>query len=360
MKKINIALIILLVIVAVMGGYFAVRKGVGLGTGDLTGTVLDRFGNEQPVTSPAPAEEDNSPKLLSEKRVVSVTNSSESKELLYFEKNTGKLFELDLKEGSERAISDRIVPNFISAKWSPTKKEAIQVIYSQTGNLFRYVNLLTGEETEFNPNIQSINFSPDGSLIGYYYSDRSVDSGLGEVFMAQPDGSYQKRIFKTRIEGIDLLWPIKEKMVLKTPSSGIYSLTETGGFEKILDSVADLEVNWSKSGGKVIYSVLEDPSSSLVYLLLFKNITTSEEYGFEVGGRASKCTWSIDDINVYCAIPKSPSVDEVYKINTQDKTKLLVAEPETQIDEIILSSSEDLLIFTDTADDKLYSIEISY
>ena len=92
MKKINIALIILLVIVAVMGGYFAVRKGVGLGTGDLTGTVLDRFGNEQPVTSPAPAEEDNSPKLLSEKRVVSVTNSSESKELLYFEKNTGKLF----------------------------------------------------------------------------------------------------------------------------------------------------------------------------------------------------------------------------------------------------------------------------
>ena len=349
-------LVISLSLTAFLAGYIMIGKGTSIIP--KTGTILDKFGGTQPTTTNPQSVDKTKPLLVTDKRIVSVTNSTNKGSVLYFEKNTGKLYEYDISAKVEKTISDKMLPNFISALWSPNKKEFLGYFTSSGGMMIKYMNVDTGKEVALNSNIRSAAFSPDGNLIAYYYLDDTTNDKSGNITISQPDGQYQKKVLATRINELLMSWPNKDTMAFKTPSQEIFLLTEDGKLTKFLDTKPGLEEKWSPSGNKLLFSALSDEPNASDIKLWIKDVVSKEEKEL-VSGFASKCVWSIDSINIYCAIPKSPSADELYLINSADGSNKLFAEPNMPVKELFLSTIEDHLLFINMADEKLYSIKIS-
>lgn len=369
-------LITVLALTAFLVGYLLL--GEDIDSNPKTGTILDKFGEQTPDNNTSGTESEPSlPFLATEKRVISPTASNDKNSILYYEKGTGKIFEFNLDEKTERIISDTILPNFISSIWSPTKKEAVHSFYSQSGQDYRHYNLSTDEITRLDSNIRSVAFSSDGNTIVYFYSEgETADFGqpnssesltgdqtslpierIGKIVVSQTDGQYPKKILATRIKDLEVAWPAKDQIVLKTPDSGIYILTEEEKLTKFMEPAGLFQEEWSQSGKKMLFSALTD--EKLEPLLWIKDLETREENPLDIKGNADKCVWSIDDITIICALMKSPSIDELYQINTLSGLKRLLAEPEVPIKELILSGTESYLLFTSALDEKLYGVKIS-
>ena len=94
-------------------------------------------------------------------------------------------------------------------------------------------------------------------------------------------------------------------------------------------------------------------------MLWLKDIESKEETPLDLEGDASLCAWSKDDITIICALSKSPSIHEIYKINSLDKSRKLAAEPNMLIKELLMSAAEYNLLMISAVDEKLYSIKIS-
>lgn len=357
MKKKSFIFFLLFALLAFIAGYFLVQGGYLEGKRAQTSTILDKFSQSEKIS-------DNSDSLqlfssLSENKVVSISNSTSSGEILYYEKNTGKIYKINLESGEETSLSDIIVTNFIGAIWSPNKKDSIQLIYSPKGTRFRYFNFVTGESKEFDQNVKSIVFSPNGEYIAYYILQINEDaSEEGRIYISQPNGKYQKFIFRTRIANPFLSWPIKDKLQLATESAGVFLLSEEGKLDKLMESFVGFDFNWSKSGKKILFSVF-DESDNFQYNSFVALADTRQSYQIKTETIASRCAWSIDDLNLYCAVAKSPTEDELYRINTEDKKAELIAQPGMQIGEFILSTLENYVIFTGASDNKIYSLKIA-
>jgi hypothetical protein len=319
----------------------------------MTGTILDKF-STQTADKTAPVKEGPVSVLLSDRQASFVSNSSEKNNVLFYEKNTGKIFELNIEDKTERVISDKNVSDLLSVIWSPTKKEVLNFLNPPTGKLLKH-SKLGGSLTDLGSNIHSAAFSPDGNLIAYYYRDDSQDSG--KIVISQPDGMYQKKIFNTRLENIEVSWPDKDRVALKTGHS-VYILTTEGGFNKLTESGLGFEEKWSPGGKKMLFSFFSGDIQDPKMMLGLKKAETGDEIISELMGSARKCAWSVDDVNIYCIIPDTPSEDVIYKINTDDWKLKIAAEPKALVKELLLSNLEDNIIFVGESDNKLYSIKI--
>lgn len=377
MKKFSIFLTITLALTAFLIGYLFIGGNLNSGSKPKTGTILDKF-EEQTANHNIPntESEPSVPFLITDKRVVSPASSSDKNSILYYEKGTGKLFEFNFNEKAEKVISDAILPNFISSIWSPTKKEVIHLFYSLSGQDYKHYSFSTNKITRLDPNIRSLAFSSDGNAIVYFYLEEGTsDSGqldpsenlagdqlglpaqhIGKIIIAQTDGQYQKKILDTRVKDLEITWPAKNQIVLKTPDSGVYILTEEGKLNKFMEPMGMLQEKWSQSGKKMLFSALTDEKTGPI--LWIKDLDTREEKSLNIEGNANKCVWSIDDINIICALMKSPSIDELYQIDTTSSSKKLLAEPQLPIKEVVISGAEDYLLFISASDEKLYGLKI--
>jgi len=355
-------LIVSLALTAFLAGYVLVKKGMSPKTDLRTGTILDKFedGEKAPGDQVLPVEVAK-PKLLSERKVSSVVNSTDKNEIIYAEKNTGRIFRLNLENLSEENLRSQSQTDFQSVLWSPNRKEAIELISSSPKIKFRHFGFNENRSTELNNNIHSLAFSPDGNYIGYYYQNEASETDTytsGRIFISQPNGLYQKKILDTRLKNLELSWPLSDKLALKTELSEVFMLSENGKLTKFLDQKFNLEETWSKNGKKLLFSSSFNPSNSQTWLQV-KEVDSKSEWPLSVEGKASKCTWSIDNLNLFCGLSKLPSVDEIYEINTSDGSRKLIAEPEMPVKSLLPTPTEDAIIFINSADEKLYSIKIS-
>ena len=267
-------LVVALALTAFLAGYLMIGGGFSNSPRNITGTVLDKFdGQEDTAGSQQGIENSTEPMLLVDRQAVSLTTSHNNESILYYEKNTGKIFEFDLTNKKESIVSDTEMANFISSIWSPTREEVVSSFYSQSGSDFRHYNFNTREATKLDPNIKSAAFSPDGDLIVYYYFDNQPITPIqsinpiteemgetsppptilvGKIIISEPTGQYQKKIIDTRLKDVEVSWPTKDQIVLKTPLSDLFLLTEGGGLNKFLESRPLLEEKWSKTGKKLL------------------------------------------------------------------------------------------------------------
>lgn len=369
MKKFSFFLLVALGITAFLVGYLIFDKGLGGSSGLKTGTILDKF-NQQSTPDKQGADKGNVPFLIADRAVISPTNSSKKSSVFYFEKNTGKMFEFSLETRSEEVVLNEVVPNFLSALWSPRKGETIRYFYSPSGNRFEYYNFDTLTSSGLDKDIQSIAFSPDGNLTVHYHLDSTGgtdQSGLpadqiglpaqaGKIVISQPNGQYPKKIFQARIKELQLSWPVQDRIVIKTPSE-LFFLTEDGKLTKLLESNFSLEEKWSPSGKKLLLSSFTDMTNPEIKLRVM-DIESKIEKLLDITLPASRCVWSIDDVNIVCASPRSSSSDEFYRINTFTGSVELIAELELMVKDFFLSTTEDYIIFTNASDEKLYGIRI--
>lgn len=355
-SKFGLFLTISLVIAAFGAGYLAIQEGVFGGTAPKTGTLLDKFDGQK-----ATEEEHFSEKIepLTERQISAPARSSNKDAILYSDRVTGEIIEMNIKDKTEKIISAKVPSDSISLKWSPLRTALIYSSSTDNGTRFKYLNIGTSEEMVLDPNITSVAFSSDGTMIAYYYLNTDTDSEqVGKIAISQLNGSYRKKIVDTRLRDIEISWPITDKLAFKTNGSELFLLTEDGKLTKLLGGAVDLEEKWSPSGKKFIFSTIFTGQDRPQPMLWIKNIDTKEESDLGLSGKASKCYWSIDDIHVFCAISKSSLVDELYEINTDNRSKKLIAEPYTLVRELLLSAVEDDLIYLNASDNRLYKIKI--
>ncbi len=347
-------LIVCLALTAFLAGYIMVKRGAS--TGPQTGTILDKFNGQATDKQPSAPKTGPEPILLTDRQVTFAINSSNKGGVLYYEKNTGKIFEVNTDDKTEQVVSDKTFSDLNSVIWSPNRKETLNFLNPPSGSSLKYYSLSTSSSVDLGSNIQSAAFSPDGNLVAYYYFDESTQDG--KIMMTQPNGLYQKKILNTRLKDVSITWPSKDNMAIRT-GADVFLLTEGGSLTKLIEGGLGFEEKWSPSGKKLLFSVFSGDTQNPSTLLWLKDVESKEEIPSELIGSANQCVWSIDDIHIFCSIPDSSSADVIYKINTNDWSSKMVAEPMMSVKELLLSNLEDNLIFISATDEKLYSIKIS-
>jgi len=340
---------------AFLGGYLISQKDFHRNSDSMsTGNILDKFSDDNHNTNPQTGESIGNIRLLSPRNVISPTLSKEKDSIVYYEKNTGKVFEITLKGLQERLVSDVPLVNLIKTIWSPSRKEVVSFFYYPSGGHYKYFNYKTRTSIDLGTDIKSLSFSPDGSQIAYF----GTENDSRGIFISQPDGSSSKKILPSRLENAEVYWPSNEFLSFKTYTangSELYSLSKNGEVKKILETGDSLEIKWSKDDSVVLFSKKTESGVSLFY----KNIFSDLETPLNVSTRASKCDWSIDGETVVCGVPKlSAPGDDIYEISL-DGTQKLLSSPTTRINtaELFISGLDDYVVILNSLDDKLYVLK---
>ena len=384
-KFLIILIVLSLSLAAFLTGYLISQKDFTKQSANLgEGSILERFDGNQ--TSDG-INSSGDLFALSKRAVLSPTLSKEKTSVLYYDKNSGQVFEAGPgglnpernREGPQRAsvsygmneklVSDKPLPNLVETIWSPNKKEVVSVFDTNNGKDFRYYNYQTNKVVGLGKTIRSLAFSPDGSHIAYL---RSL--GLdGAIYVSAPDGSSPRKIIETRLSDIELSWPSEEHISFKASLDGrdsVYLLSLTGNLTKFVDEPGKVDVLWSSGGTKLLYSTREsnprtqgaeqssyDGGSPMLFV---KDVLSSSVKALGISTPAYKCAWGINSNYVVCAIGRSgQGGEDIYKIN-MDGTKELVFSPVKNISasQVMLTGTEDFLILVNEIDGKLYALKI--
>lgn len=343
---------------AFLSGYLVSQKDFHKKNGSVsTGNILNKFNNQDTDNPPeALLRSENSGTLrpLSQRGILSPVLSKEKNSILYYEKDTGKVFEVALSDFREKPVSDVPLPNLIKTIWASSRKEVVSVFYSQKGSRYKYFNYKTRASVDLGTDIKSLAFSPDGNQIVYFGSK----GGSRGIFISQPDGSSFKNILPSRLENARVYWPSNDLLAFKidTPAgSELYSLSKAGEVKKIIDTRDGLEIKWSGDGSKVLFSQKVNSGLGLFY----KDIYSEIETPLNISTSASKCDWGVDAKTIVCGIPRSSGAgDEIYEIRL-DGTQKLFSSPTSRINtaELFLSGLGDFVVILNSLDNKLYVLK---
>ncbi|HAU07614.1 MAG: hypothetical protein UW46_C0002G0041 [Candidatus Yanofskybacteria bacterium GW2011_GWF1_44_227] len=357
-KKILIGLIMLsLIVIAFLGGYIISRGGLPDTDSAGTGNMLSRF-DDKSLEATADTLGPSSDRIAITRKINSIAPSKDNNSILYYEKATGHVFELNLSTKKELPLSLANLPNFLSTVWSPTQKEVISLFYEPAGNAYKYFNYKTKKSTLLTEGIRSVAFSPDGKNLTYFL----VGDELNYIYISSPDGSGAKRILSTRMSSVSLAWPKADLIILKsvdenTGSTNLLGINTKGEISSILNNVSELSELWSKDGKRMIYSQAGESQP----LLRIIDIETGVMSSVELSLRPSDCAWSMDSRTVYCIGAKDPGDpnQRLYKINAEDGKPIDVKPVPGHISprEAHLSLLEDYLIVLNDIDERLYLVE---
>ncbi|KKR02601.1 MAG: hypothetical protein UT29_C0001G0081 [Candidatus Yanofskybacteria bacterium GW2011_GWA1_39_13] len=338
---------------AFLSGYLVSQKDFHRNPDSIpTGNILDKF-NGVSSESNSQINSSNTPKLLGPRNVISPILSKEKDGIIYYEKGTGKVFEITPKNLREKPVSDIFLENLVKTIWAPSRKEVVSVFYYPKGNSYKYFNYKTKSSVDLGTDIESLVFSPDGSQIAYF----GTKNDSRGVFISQPDGSALKQILSSRLEDVEVYWPSSELLSFKTTStngSELYSLSKVGEVKKILGIKDGLDIKWSEDGSRMLFSQKTESGTSLFY----KDINSEKETGLGISTRASKCDWGMSGETVVCGVSRaSMSGDEIYEININGAIKL-ISSPTTKINtsELFLSGLDSHIIIFNSLDNRLYVI----
>ncbi len=318
-------------------------------------------------------------KAISKERVVSATLGEDGKTVKYYTRANGNVFESDFDGLELKKTSATTLANLLKAVWSGDKQKVIG-IFSENGKTKKYFyDYNTNQSSLLNDKIGYVSWSPDSKKICYQFSE---SSGRSNISTANPDGTGYKNIFKTRLDNLIIEWPIKEKISLRQPASGLsqnflYALnSDNGDFVRVLSDIYGLSVKWSPKADKILFSSTDALGKG-------PHLTLADESGanfkeLKLSGIADKCIWSKDDKTIFCALPQQISEyatwpddyykgtliidDDIYKINleTGEKTKIIGSGESGSFDaqELFLSPKEDYLFFTNRKDGLLWSLKL--
>ncbi len=360
-RKLLITLtVISLSFTAFLSGYLISQKDFHrIPSSNSSGNILDKFSEigSNPNFQNNPS---GVVTLLSRRSAISPVLSKEKDSVIFYEKGTGKVFEVALKNPTEKVISDVPLPNLTKTIWAPSRKEVVSLFYSPQGTHYKYYNSITKTSVDLGTNIKSLSFSPGGDQIVYF----GVGNDYNRIFISQPDGTISKKILNSRIESPDVYWPTEDNLAFKTNTPGgpmgevLFGLGTNGDLTDLLELRQGLQVKWSGDGKKILFS----SSESGVLNLSYKDYAGTEsrpEVSLGVSTSASKCVWSIDDKSVICGVPRSSAPgDEIYEIGL-DGTKKLLSSPTSRIDttELFLSGLDDYVVILNGLDNKLYVLK---
>ncbi|MEK7585663.1 MAG: hypothetical protein AAB477_00275 [Patescibacteria group bacterium] len=297
--------------------------------------------------------------------------------LRYVERVTGHIYQMYLDNKVESKISNSTIPSIYEATWD---SKATSVIYRYLAEDNKTINsfmaTLGGAKGEFLPtNITSVSLSPDGTK--FFYLTKVPGSVIGYTRAFGEDKI--SKVFNSPFSEWLSQWASPQKIFLTTkPSSSVggslFMLNiGTGSMSKVLGGVLGLTTLANPDGSAVLYN----SSTSSGPMLQVMNIDKHTTLDIFTYGLPEKCIWSLDKINIYCAVPNEISGkdypdtwyqgrisfdDHFVKINTetQSTTEILDSVNETAVDatNLFLSKKEDTLFFINKKDSTLWSLDL--
>jgi hypothetical protein len=297
--------------------------------------------------------------------------------LRYIERATGHIYEMYLDTGLANKISDSTIPSIYEAFFDA---KASTIIYRYLGSDNRtvtsYMATLGGSQGEFLPsNITDVSLSPDRSKFFYIAENSSNASGTTRSF----SDTKKTQVFSSPFTEWLSQWVTSEKIFLTTKASysttgSLFVLnTATGTLSKIFGGIVGLTTLSNNTGTKILYSMTQNTGPRLLLFDPNKHLSiTTPFYTLP-----EKCVWSQDNINVYCAVPKTitgsqyPDVwyqgqtsfnDQFIKINTETSIGSTIADSttETAVDgtHLFLNKDESTLFFINKKDSTLWSLNL--
>lgn len=318
-KTIYIILIVAIVLITIgwLIWYFILRKETVI-----TPTSIVNF------TVPSQTKNGNKLRVISEGRVMSLR---QEREKIVFYDFSGQLWQFNQDESKPVLLNETPIQNLAEITW---------------------------------PKV----FSPDGKKIVYQKNN--------SLFTSDSNGKNQRTLISDlKLKDIILKWPNTDNIaIVSKPSSaavgGLWFLDARNlSIRKIIDNLG-LEVLFSPDGKSFIYSYTDQNGQNLKLAFYDKN--RNQKNINNVSTLVDKCVWSKNNIDIYCAVPKSwPDFailpddyyknafltnDDIWKINTETGEKTLVFEYIGDISNLVLSEDENNIFFISKENQFLYKL----
>lgn len=295
----------------------------------------------------------------------------------YVERATGHIYQMYLDNKVIGQVSNSTIPSIYEAIFDSKAKSIIYRYLSTDGvTITSFLATLGGKNSTFLPqNITALATSPDKSKFFYLTENRNGVVGTIAGF----EDSKGSQVFSSPFTEWLPQWVGDKTVYITTKPSwqvngDVFSLnTSNGSISKIFGGVPGLTTLANNNGSLILYNTSLNSGPKLG---LF-NTKTNKPSDINAYGLPEKCVWSKDNINVYCAIPRSiegseypdnwyqglVSFDDNFiKINTQTNGIGPVADSFTQAPmdatNLFLDDKETTLFFTNKKDSTLWSLSL--
>lgn len=302
----------------------------------------------------------------------SFINEEGEEVIRYVEKGTGHIYETKTFELGQEKISNTTIPRIHEVVW-----------IDESSVILRYFN----EEEELENFFAELE---DGSLLGSFIEKDienikvvgntiryvSETSSGSSIIRSNPNGSNRVTLYNSAFGEWDVDWWSLSLAILTTKTSGdtsghsFFLNTNTGNLTKILDSITGLSILPNTENDDILVSGnVEGIILSQIY-----DTETEESTLISLGVLPEKCIWSGEE-TLYCFVPISfesglypddwykgivSFSDDIWKIDTESEVTEVIEYLDDEIDgvNLILSPSEDYLLFTNKKDSTLWSLRL--
>ena len=354
-KILLISILVTIGAISFLSGYLLMP---GKGLTKQIGLITERFSN-QIDTGPS----DNKVSQiapLSARKFISFVNPG-SERIVAADKN-GDIVEIDTANFRENVLTTLGQKNILEALLSPAGDSVIYSFYDTKNNKkHAYLNFFSKDSKEVSAdipgNLKSAAFSPRGDQAAYF-----VSSEDGGELLISKGANIIKRALKTRIGAALVAWPSDFISIISYNKDGygdLFVLKDDGALNKIISYQYDLNIKWSLSGEKIIFSVKDDAGSDRLFYRDIKN--SGAIASLEISADASKCLWTSEE-EIICGIRNKVELkDEFYRVSVTDGSKKLILTPNINIliKEVALNRQGDTLFVLNDIDSKLYSLKLA-
>ena len=337
--------------------------------------VGSNTGTTTPTATPTPTPASNIV-LLTNDQVVSPALFFNGGGITYFD-TQGNLYQANLQSNNgqlsltaKNKLNVPAKPGIVKVFWPAHGNDFIAQINNGGVTSYSYFNSSAGMYTDLPPQVESLDWMPNGTQIMYVWyqnnkSSLSIGSPDTKTFTSlaamwenddqihvSPDGS-QVLYFETNSAA---------------PTNFINSVSADGKvFKGLVKNGQNYGVLWSPDGQKFLFNK-KDPSTGN-YQLWYDNLTSGavENLGLFTG--TDKVVWDSGSNIIYAAVPNSAAagsnaltVDSFYKLDTTtlDKTQYPSSgTPPVDAQSLFLSSAGDKLFFKNAQDGGLYYLDLT-
>lgn len=350
-----ISILVTIGAIAFLSGYLLMPEK---GLNRQIGLVTDRFSN-QINTGPSNNKVPGTAPLSSRKFLTFVSSGFEK--IVAVDKN-GDIIEIDTVNFREKVLITLKQSNILEALLSPAGNSIIYSFYdTKNDKKHIYLNLSAksgkNESADIAGKMKSAAFSPHGDQAAYLIS--SEDGG--ELLITK-GANIIKRALKTRLGAALVAWPSDFISIISYNKDGygdLFVLKDNGTLNKIISYQYGLNVKWSLSGEKIIFSVKDDTNFEHLFYQNIKNKGSIIDLNTKAD--ASKCLW-ISEEEIICGIRNKVELkDEFYKISVDDGSKKLILTPNINIliKEMALNRPGNTLFVLNDIDSKLYALKLA-
>lgn len=304
--------------------------------------------------------------------------------VIYYETDKDKFYRIS-PDGTKKELSDKKFPSVDNITWAPDKDKAIIEFPDNTKILYDFNN---NKQTTLPSEWEDISFSPQGNQVAYEYMAENADDRW--LAVASPDGTQVQALepIGNKQDDVQVAWSPNNQVVamyregIDAERQEIFFIgLHDENFKSLVTDGRGFEGLWSAKGDKILYSVYNSTSdyNPVLYIVDGQgdNIGLNKK-NLNVQTWSSKCTFSSNNTDAYCAVPMDldtgsgliPSVadnksDAFYRIDLQTGYKTILALPESESGEtnfsatsVFLNSDENYLYFTDRATGRVYQIQL--